>query len=193
MADYLGSVHYVVHQLPFQMVSPLSRVSRHFVMPRLQRQARFCIVQLPATNISRNIWPSRISTWHSVPSLPKLHMAVFSVEHGRLRCLDSRALGRLRSVWISYKAWPPLVALVRRFTLVNMVHVASLSAPSRSCDSMRARAGSRNPDTSQTFVLSRPNVLATRLAASAMAVRCSAVPCKRSRAWGGPVFLWFET
>jgi hypothetical protein len=58
--NYLGSVHYVVQQIPFQMVSPLSRVSRHFVMPCRQRLAKFCIVQLPATKISRNICPSGI-------------------------------------------------------------------------------------------------------------------------------------
>jgi hypothetical protein len=58
--NYLASVHYVVQQIPFQMVSPLSRLSRHFVMPCRQRLAKFCIVQLPATKISRNICPSSI-------------------------------------------------------------------------------------------------------------------------------------
>jgi hypothetical protein len=193
--NYVGSVHYVVQQNPFQMASPLSRVSRHFVMPCLQRQARFCIVQLPATKISRNIWRSRIrtrqvcSTGTASMSPRKLQIAVFFVEHGCFRWPGCSALERIESVWISYKVWPPVVALVRIFTVVNMVDVAFLSALGRSCDSMGGRAGSRNLNTSRTFILSRGNARAARLAASTMAVRCSAGPCRRSRAWSGPVFL----
>jgi hypothetical protein len=72
-------------------------------------------------------------------SLPKLQTAVFFVEPGRFPCPSRGALGRLQSMWISYKVWPPVVALVPIFTLVNMVHVANLSALRGSCGSIPFR------------------------------------------------------
>jgi hypothetical protein len=188
--NYLGSVHYVVQQIPFQMVSPLSRLSRHFVMPCRQRLAKFCIVQLPATKISQNICPSGICGDGRLFHLRRVHVAA--------EIADSRVLRRAWAFSLSQsccaRALTVSVDIVQGLATCGRASAHLHSCQHGRCcefiraarivriDSIPCRAGSRNPNTSRTLVLSRGNALATRLAVSTMAMRSSAGPCKQSRA-----------